>query len=127
MDDQTVRTICYLSRLKLDDEKSKKILSDLDTIIEMIDSLSSSNTENISPLYNPLEETARKFNDKIKSAVAQAGRSVEEIKLIAVSKKKSTDLIAAAHHCGLTNFGENYLQESVEKISSINSKGNKGY
>ena len=67
MDDQTVRTICYLSRLKLDDEKSKKILSDLDTIIGMIDSLSSTNTENISPLYNHLEETARKFNDKIKS------------------------------------------------------------
>ena len=67
MDDQTVRTICYLSRLSLDDEKSKKILSDLDAIIGMIDSLSSTNTENISPLYNPLEETARKFNDKIKS------------------------------------------------------------
>ena len=67
MDQETVRTICYLSRLKLDDDKSKKILSDLDTIIEMIDTLSSTNTENISPLYNPLEETARKFNDKIKS------------------------------------------------------------
>ena len=67
MDDQTVRTICYLSRLRLDDEKSKKILSDLDTIIGMIDSLSSTNTDNISPLYSPLEETARKFNDKIKS------------------------------------------------------------
>ena len=67
MDDQTVRTICYLSRLRLDDEKSKKILSDLDTIIEMIDSLSSTDTENISPLYSPLEETARKFNDEIKS------------------------------------------------------------
>ena len=67
MDDQTVRTICYLSRLRLDDEKSKKILSDLDTIIGMIDSLSSTNTDNISPLHNPLEETARKFNDKIKS------------------------------------------------------------
>ena len=53
MDDQTVRTICYLSRLRLDDEKSKKILSDLDTIIGMIDSLSSTNTDNISPLYNP--------------------------------------------------------------------------
>ena len=67
MDDQTVRTICYLSRLRLDDEKSQKILSDLDTIIEMIDALSSTDTENISPLYNPLEETARKFNDEIKS------------------------------------------------------------
>ncbi len=67
MDEQTVRTICYLSRLKLDDEKSKKILSDLDAIIGMIDSLSSTNTKHISPLYNPLEETARKFNDRIKS------------------------------------------------------------
>ena len=36
MDRETVRTICYLSRLKLDDEKSKKILSDLDAIIGMI-------------------------------------------------------------------------------------------
>ena len=63
-----------------------------------------------------------KIKDKIKSAAAQAGRSSEEIKLIAVSKKKSTDLIVAAHHWGLNNFGENYLQESVEKISSINSK-----
>ncbi len=69
-----------------------------------------------------ISDNIAKINDKIKSAAAQAGRSSEEIKLIAVSKKKSTDLIAAAHHCGLTNFGENYLQESVEKISSINSK-----
>ena len=69
-----------------------------------------------------ISDNIAKINDKIKSAAAKAGRSLEEIKLIAVSKKKSTDLIAAAHHCGLTNFGENYLQESVEKISSINSK-----
>ena len=69
-----------------------------------------------------ISDNIEKINDKIQSAAAQAGRSLEEIKLIAVSKKKSIDLIAAAHHYGLTNFGENYLQESVEKISSINSK-----
>ena len=69
-----------------------------------------------------ISDNIAKINDKIKSAASQAGRSLEDIKLIAVSKKKSTDLITAAHHCGLTNFGENYLQESVEKISSINSK-----
>ena len=69
-----------------------------------------------------ISDNIAKINDKIESAATQSGRSSEEIKLIAVSKKKSTDLISAAHHCGLTNFGENYLQESVEKISSINSK-----
>ena len=69
-----------------------------------------------------IADNIAKINDKIESASAEAGRSMEEIKLIAVSKKKSIDLIATAHHCGLNNFGENYLQESVEKISSINSK-----
>ena len=70
-----------------------------------------------------ISDNIAKINDKIESAATQSGRSSEEIKLIAVSKKKSTDLISAAHHCGLTNFGENYLQESVEKISSINLSG----
>ena len=70
-----------------------------------------------------ISDNIAKINDKMKSAAAQAGRALEEIKLIAVSKKKSADLIAAAHHCGLTNFGENYLLESVEKISSINING----
>ena len=69
-----------------------------------------------------ISDNIAKINDKIQSAAAKAGRSLEEIKLIAVSKKKSTDLIAEAHNFGLTNFGENYLQESVEKISSINSR-----
>ena len=66
MDDQTVRTICYLSRLRLM-MKSLKNIERSRYNYGMIDSLSSTNTENISPLYNPLEETARKFNDKIKS------------------------------------------------------------
>ena len=69
-----------------------------------------------------ISDNIARINNKIKSAAIQAGRSVEEIKLIAVSKKKGVDLIAAAHHLGLTDFGENYLQESIEKISSINSK-----
>ena len=38
-----------------------------------------------------ISDNIAKINDKIKSAAAQAGRSSEEIKLIAVSKKKSTD------------------------------------
>ena len=69
-----------------------------------------------------ISDNISKINEKIKSAAIQAGRSHEEIKLIAVSKKKSVDLITAAFNFGLHNFGENYLQESIEKISSINSK-----
>ena len=36
MDQETVRTICYLARLQIDEDKAQKIESDLEAIIEMI-------------------------------------------------------------------------------------------
>ena len=67
MDQETVRTICYLARLEIDQNKSQKIQKDLETIIELIGSLQSINTTNVEPLYNPLEMTALKHEDVEKS------------------------------------------------------------
>lgn len=39
--------------------------------------------------------------------------------IIAVSKKKSAELIKEAFESGVENFGENYLQEAIEKISFL--------
>ena len=64
MDRETVRTICYLARLEIDQDKSKKIQKDLETIIELIGSLQSIDTSNTEPLYNPLEMTAFKHEDQ---------------------------------------------------------------
>ena len=58
MDQETVRTICYLARLEIDQDKSEKIQQDLETIIELIGSLQTIDTSNIEPLYSPLEMTA---------------------------------------------------------------------
>jgi len=44
----------------------------------------------------------------------------QKVKLIAVSKKKSIALIKEAISSGQKDFGENYLQEAVEKIKAIN-------
>ena len=63
MDRETVRTICYLARLEIDQDKSEKIQKDLESIIELIGSLHSVDTSNIQPLYNPLEMTAFKHED----------------------------------------------------------------
>jgi aspartyl/glutamyl-tRNA(Asn/Gln) amidotransferase C subunit len=63
MDQETVRTICYLARLQIDEDKAQKIESDLETIIEMIGGLQAFNTENIQPLYSPLEKTASMHED----------------------------------------------------------------
>lgn len=47
------------------------------------------------------------------------GRSQDSVRLLAVSKKQSADKIAEAAAAGLTDFGENYLQEGMEKIRQL--------
>ena len=63
MDQETVSTICYLARLEIDKNKSKKIIQDLETIIELIGSLQEIDTSSIEPLYSPLEMTALTHED----------------------------------------------------------------
>ena len=63
MDQETVRTICYLARLEIDKEKSEKIQYELETIIELIGSLQNINTSDTEPLFSPLEMTAFKHED----------------------------------------------------------------
>ena len=67
MDQETVRTICYLSRLEIDQSKSEKIQKDLETIIDLIGSLQTIDTSDIEPLYSPLEMTAFMHDDIEKS------------------------------------------------------------
>ena len=63
MDKKTVTTISYLSRLKIDGEKEKKIVQDLDNIIKFVDQLNDVDTSEITPLANPLEKTAKTRKD----------------------------------------------------------------
>lgn len=55
---------------------------------------------------------------KIANAKAKAQRQ-DEVQLLAVSKTKPVSLIKQAFAQGLTQFGENYVQESIEKIQQI--------
>ena len=67
MDQETVRTICYLARLEIDQSKSEKIQKDLETIIDLIGSLQTIDTSDIEPLFSPLEMTAFMHDDIEKS------------------------------------------------------------
>ena len=55
---------------------------------------------------------------KIEAACHQAKRPDEEIRLVAVSKLQSIDVINEAYALGINNFGENYAQELAEKFSA---------
>ncbi len=47
--------------------------------------------------------------------------NINELKLLAVSKTHPADAIQAAYDAGITEFGESYLQEALDKISLLSS------
>jgi len=59
----------------------------------------------------------------IKEAAERVGRHSEEITLIAVSKTKPVTLVEMAYHAGITDFGENRVQEALPKISAFRPQG----
>jgi pyridoxal phosphate enzyme (YggS family) len=56
---------------------------------------------------------------RIERAARVAGRAPESIALVAVSKTFPTGRILDAHAAGQRDFGENYVQEGVEKITQL--------
>jgi PLP dependent protein len=59
----------------------------------------------------------------IKEAAERVGRRSQEITLIAVSKTMPVTLVEMASHAGITDFGENRVQEALPKISVLRSQG----
>ena len=56
---------------------------------------------------------------RIAIACDKTGRKVDEVLLLAVSKKQSPDAIKLAYQAGQTHFGENYVQEGLSKIEAL--------
>jgi pyridoxal phosphate enzyme (YggS family) len=56
---------------------------------------------------------------RIAAAARAAGRSVDSVTLLAVSKGQSSAAIDSAAGAGIEHFGENFLQESLPKIESL--------
>eukprot|EP00429_Kryptoperidinium_foliaceum_P009947 CAMPEP_0176006880 /NCGR_PEP_ID=MMETSP0120_2-20121206/2947_1 /TAXON_ID=160619 /ORGANISM="Kryptoperidinium foliaceum, Strain CCMP 1326" /LENGTH=242 /DNA_ID=CAMNT_0017339627 /DNA_START=185 /DNA_END=913 /DNA_ORIENTATION=+ len=61
--------------------------------------------------------------EEVKNTIAQAckdaGRQVDDVRLVAVSKTKPLELLQSAYEHGQRIFGENYAQELVEKAEAM--------
>jgi pyridoxal phosphate enzyme (YggS family) len=53
------------------------------------------------------------------AACQKSGRSPEQVRLIAVTKRVDAEQVREAAALGLTDFGENYVQEAKKKIEAI--------
>ena len=70
-----------------------------------------------------LKERLTELSTELAELATQAGRSPEEIKLIAVSKTHPSEIIAEAFQAGQVRFGENRVQEASEKIEKLQNLG----
>ena len=61
-------------------------------------------------------ENFRKIQDLLAKAAAEAGRNPEEIRLLAMAKRKPVELILEAASAGQRDFGENFVQEGLQKM-----------
>ncbi|WP_337023671.1 MULTISPECIES: YggS family pyridoxal phosphate-dependent enzyme [unclassified Pantoea] len=66
-----------------------------------------------------IEHNLQKVRERIATAAARCGRAPEEITLLAVSKTKPASAVAEAIAAGQQAFGENYVQEGVEKVTEL--------
>lgn len=62
-----------------------------------------------------IARNAQQIRARIAEACRRAGRSPDEITLIAVSKTFPMAAVEAAHRAGIRHFGENRVQELVQK------------
>jgi pyridoxal phosphate enzyme (YggS family) len=66
-----------------------------------------------------IAENIKKIEERIQMACTRSGRKREEILLMGVSKFQPLRAVEEAWKCGIRLFGENRVQEGVEKFSSF--------
>ncbi len=66
-----------------------------------------------------LAENIKNVGQNILSACERSGRRAEDVTLIAVSKTKPLPMLKEAYLCGCRHFGENKVQELVEKYEQM--------
>ena len=66
-----------------------------------------------------IRNNLQRVRERIAAACASAQRDVTEVTLLAVAKTFGPEAVREAHAAGQAAFGENYIQEAVEKAALL--------
>ena len=66
-----------------------------------------------------LSDNIAKLRQKVRRSAEKSQFGNSDILVVAVSKTRPAEDIRAAHALGFANFGENYLQEALEKMAAL--------
>jgi pyridoxal phosphate enzyme (YggS family) len=69
--------------------------------------------------FNPIADNIAKVAARVRTSAHKCDRHSAEIMLLAVSKTRPAQAIRAAFDAGLSNIGENYLQEALDKQAEL--------
>jgi len=69
-----------------------------------------------------LPAVLHEVRERMARAATAAGRSAHSVTLLAVGKAQPLELLAAAADCGVSDFGESYLQEAQAKIAALRGR-----
>jgi PLP dependent protein len=69
-----------------------------------------------------LPAVVQEVRARMARAAAAAGRSAQSVTLLAVGKAQPLELLAAAADCGVTDFGESYLQEALANMAALRTR-----
>ena len=72
-------------------------------------------------VYCMIRENLEKVQNNISIACTKANRSANDVTLIAVSKTKPVELLQEAYDAGVRDFGENKVQEIMDKYDKLPS------
>ncbi len=68
-----------------------------------------------------IADQIQRVRQNIDQYCLESGRQSKQVKLLAVSKTHPPSAIQEAYESGITEFGESYLQEALEKIEACKS------
>ena len=66
-----------------------------------------------------LKERLARVEERIRNAAQACRRPTDAVRLIAVSKTMPAEIVQQAIEAGVTDLGENYIQEAKDKINSL--------
>src|SRR5471030_239582 len=70
-------------------------------------------------IMSTIDQNLQAIATRIAAAAAEAGRAPDAVRLLAVSKTFGHEAVLEAMRAGQRAFGENYLQEALDKIAAV--------
>ncbi|KRX04057.1 hypothetical protein PPERSA_12504 [Pseudocohnilembus persalinus] len=67
---------------------------------------------------NTIKQALHLVQENIQKAIQQS-QKVKNVQLVAVSKTKPVEALQEAYNCGIRHFGENYVDEIIEKAPKL--------